>query len=89
MTSWVLVVASDARRQRFMREELEDAGYAVEVATTVVVALQWLAVIRPALIVADDGVVGLDQLQLACRFGPAEPDSAIPFVTVAGALASC
>jgi DNA-binding response OmpR family regulator len=89
MTSWVLVVASDARRQRFLREELEDAGYAVEVATTAEAALQWLAVIRPALIVADDGVAGLDQLQLACRVGPAEPDSAIPLVTVAGALARC
>ena len=82
----MLVVAADARLQRFMREELEDAGYAVEVATSVDAALQWLAVIRPALIVADEHLPGIDQLYLACRFGPTDPDAAIPLVTVAGAL---
>jgi DNA-binding response OmpR family regulator len=82
----VLVVAADARLLQFMRQELEDAGYAVEVATSVDAALQWLAVIRPALIVADEHLPGIDQLHVACRFGPTDPDPAVPLVTVAGAL---
>ncbi len=53
MTTWVLMVAPDGPAQRAQREDLEKAGFVVEVASTVEAALGSLLVISPSLILID------------------------------------
>ena len=86
MTSWVLVVTPDRRQQQSVCEELEGAGFAVEIATNVDAALACLAVMKPTLLVIDDHLEDADRLRLAVRFGVPEPTASIPIVTIPGAI---
>ena len=86
MTSWVLVVTPDRRQQQSACEELEGAGFGVEIATSVDAALACLAVMKPALLVIDDQLPDAGRLQIAVRFGVPEPIASIPIVTIPGAL---
>ncbi len=85
MTSWVLVVTPDGRQQQSVCEELEGAGFGVEIATNVDAALACLAVMKPTLLVIDDQLEDADRLHLAVRFG-APPIASIPIVTIPGAI---
>jgi ActR/RegA family two-component response regulator len=54
ITPWVLIVASDEAKALSARTVWEEAGFAVEVASTIEDALACLQVIIPALIVVGD-----------------------------------
>ncbi len=54
VTPWVLLVASDERQGRIARSVWEGAGFAVEVATSALDALECLKVMTPSLVVVDD-----------------------------------
>ena len=56
---WVLVVMSDPQQRRIVRRLLEEAGYAVEVASTVAAAVRCLAVMKPSLVIIDEDLVQL------------------------------
>ncbi len=54
VTPWVLLVVSDERKRRLARRLWEEAGFAVEVATSALDALECLKVMTPSLVVVDD-----------------------------------
>ncbi|TMC54419.1 MAG: hypothetical protein E6J20_04980 [Chloroflexi bacterium] len=54
LTPWVLIVVADEAGARSARCAWEDAGFAVEVVSTVTEALACLAVMTPALVVVND-----------------------------------
>jgi len=56
VTPWVLVVVSDERKRRIARSAWEAAGFAVEVATSALDALECLMVMTPSLVVVDEWV---------------------------------
>jgi len=53
---WVLLVVSDERKRRSARSAWERAGFAVEVATSAVDAVECLMVMTPSLVVIDEWV---------------------------------
>jgi len=56
---WVLIVMSDPQQRRIVRRLLEEAGYAVEEASSVAAALRCLAVMKPSLVIIDEDLVEL------------------------------
>ena len=87
MTSWVLVVAADERRQRLVRTELEEVGFEVEEVSTVDAALSWLGVMRPSMIVVDQRLAGVDRLKAAAGRRPGRDGRKIPLLNLGEALA--
>ena len=61
MRSWVLLIAAQGSRQRWLREELERRGFVVETARTLDDAITSLTVIRPSMIVIDEPVLTADE----------------------------
>ncbi len=55
-TPWVLVVISDYRKRCLVRSSWEVTGFAVEVATRALDALECLKVMTPTFVVLDDWV---------------------------------
>lgn len=87
ITSWVLVVSADERRQCLARAELEEAGFEVEAVSTIDAAVSWLGVIRPTLIVIDDRLPGIERLRTAAHSTPNENGHAIPMFNLSEAVA--
>jgi|GEM_PF-6833108 len=85
--SWVVVVTASPSRQHSLREELEEAGFAVEIAPTVSAAIACVAVMRPKFVVVDDHMEGVDSLLTALGGGPIESTILVPVSTFAGAEA--
>jgi len=54
VTPWILLVVSDERKRHIARSAWERAGFAVEVATSALDALECLKVMTPSLVVVDD-----------------------------------
>jgi len=50
VTPWALLVVSDARKRRIAHSAWEDAGFAVEIATSALDALECLKVITRSLV---------------------------------------
>lgn len=87
MTSWVLVVAQDEQRQKLVRAELEEVGFAVETVSTIDAALSWLGVIHPALIVIDEQMAEVERLRSAACVTPSGSGHNIPVLNLAEAVA--
>ena len=58
VTPWILIVLTDPRKRRSARLEFEEAGFEVEVATSIEDAIEFLEVVTPALIVLDENLTG-------------------------------
>ena len=58
VTPWILIVLTDPRKRRSARREFEQAGFEVQVATSIEDAIEFLAVMTPALIVLDENLTG-------------------------------
>jgi len=58
VTPWILIVLTDPRKRRSARREFEQAGFEVQVATSIEDAIGFLAVMTPALIVLDENLAG-------------------------------
>src|SRR5438046_8687831 len=56
LTPWALLIITDPRKRRAVRRLFERAGFAVEAAATVEEVIDFLAVMTPAVIVADPPV---------------------------------
>ena len=56
LTPWALLIITDPRKRRAVRRLFERSGFAVEAAATVEEVIDFLAVMTPAVIVADPPV---------------------------------
>lgn len=87
VTSWVLVVSADERRQCLVRAELEEVGFEVEGVSSIEAALSWLGVMRPTMIVVDERLSGIEHLRTAACSSPNENGHAIPMLNLSEAVA--
>lgn len=82
MGSWVLVVTEDEHRRATVRAELEEVGFEVEAVPSVEDALAWLRVIRPAMVVVDPELGGVERLQLEGGSPPNGHSHVIPVLNL-------
>lgn len=87
ITSWVLVVSADERRQRLVRGELEEVGFEVEAVSTVDAAVSWLGVMRPSMIVVDERLPEIERLRTAACSTPNQNGHVIPMLNLSEAVA--